>query len=190
MYLERQPLRTPDDLKKDGLWPMQGAMGEGMRVSTRHSALYEVLSCIPPNDYAMLGDSIDSWHWFIPDESSEGCVLGFPATVYPEPDPSTGLQLREFAQVIFLSPGLEKRAMSYVVGIVAHELAHIVLGHRETFQESENGLEADEEAAWDRIREWGFGRETKDVECYRRWLESWEETAVRKLKQQLELDGS
>jgi len=56
---------------------------------------------------------------------------------------------------IYLSPDLEKKPQTYVNGVVAHEIAHVVLGHH---QERFCGVLTDQmEPAADALAEiWGF----------------------------------
>lgn len=187
MTVERQRLRTVDDVVDGLLWPPQGGLLQpDLRGSTRQRAIAEVLCCIPQDDYESLADSIDSWMWFVPDTLQYAMVYPFPATVYPEPDPKTGVQYREYAQVLYLSALLEERAMSFVVATVAHELAHVFLDHRST-PPVEN-YDAQEEEAWELVRQWGFEREAREHHRYYRWRESWEETYIHKLKEALGYD--
>jgi len=174
---KRRYLRTLEDIWEDGLLSRAGLMGPDPYQSWRHQAMADVLRSIPEDDYEKLEAAADFFQWFIPDSEIRGAVYPFAATVFPEPEIS-GFQLTPYAQVIYLSPLLEQAAWDIAVGIVAHELAHIVLNHN-LFPGAEE--DAQEEAAWQRVSEWGFEREAKKVKAVHKWRESWQKYQVRKL---------
>lgn len=54
------------------------------------------------------------------------------------------------------------------VATVAHELAHVLLHHNvHALQEEEYQRQEDE--AWRKVRDWGFGEEAEAHQRYRRW---------------------
>jgi hypothetical protein len=64
-----------------------------------------------------------------------------------------------YISVLYLSPMLERRAYGFVIACVAHELAHIALGHS-VFQTAKENP-AQEAAAWKLVDAWGFADEAK-----------------------------
>ncbi len=176
---ERKQLRSINEVWEDLLWPGGGIMGPDPEQSRRHKAVAEVLCCIPEEDYQKLSNELlDQFQWFIPHHEIRGMVYPFFADIFPEEDPETKLSLKPYAQVIYLSPVLEKSAYDIVVAIVAHEIAHIVLGHKIMVGAE---YETQEQEAFDLICKWGFEKEAKKhhAGCKRR--ESLEETMVRKV---------
>jgi hypothetical protein len=155
----RTPLRNFEQICKDDLWP--GGGGGFSRIlpddGMRYRALFEVLSTIPEEDYLTLKEEVDSFTWFIPDAITYGGVWPFFATVYPEPD-QNGRELAPYAKVLYLSPDLETAAYDIGLAVAAHELAHLSLKHKVL-----TGAEYDqqEEEAWERVNQWGFGAEAK-----------------------------
>lgn len=147
--------RTLDKVQEDMLWPNQG-LATDPEHSQRHLAIAEVLMRIPDEDYRGLSESIDRWQWFIPETWMRGYVRRWHAGVRPKKRPG---QFREapYTDMIYLGSQLEKTAWSIVVAIVAHELAHIALGH-ELFTTPDQ-YKAQEAAVFDRICEWGFRKE-------------------------------
>lgn len=102
--------------------------------------------------------------WFIPDRRVDGWVQPY----------------LKAATVLYLSPCLENKAWSVVVGTVAHEIAHIVLRHSPMPGGVER-YEAQETAAWQRARDWGFEKETKKCLAVNKRRDSFEKTQIRKL---------
>lgn len=178
--MERQKYRTVENVFEDGLWPPQGLIPDPLE-SVRHQAIAEVLCCIPPNDYERLTDS-SVFQWFIPHEREYGVTYPFHAMVNPEPDPQTGLQRLPYCPVLYLSPGLERRAYPFVLAVVAHEFAHLVLAH-DLFPATIEKYDAQENEAWEAVCGWGFEREAKEHHRYIKWRDSWEEYQIRRLRE-------
>jgi hypothetical protein len=165
------------DVFNDHLRPGEQFMPDP-EVDTRYAAVAEVLCCIPEEDYQTMTERWDSFQWFIPHIREDGMNYPFVATVDPEPE--TGIQLAPHSHVLYLSPMLEGRAWSYVLAVVAHETAHLVLDHPVLTRDDEV-YEDQENEARELVRRWGFGIEAREHERYNRWRDSWEETLVRKL---------
>lgn len=73
-----------------------------------------------------------------------------PSVLKPEPH----------AAVLYLSPMLEEKPKDIVVAVVAHELAHIVLGHRLHFLTPDEDDRQEQEVRR-RILKWGFEKEER-----------------------------
>lgn len=78
--------------------------------------------------------------WFYPDAGYDGLVKELPQ-----------------GAVIYLSPGLELRSKEAVIGAVAHEIAHVVLGHLD-WPPEEVGEQTEDEAN-EAVKAWGFNEE-------------------------------
>jgi predicted SprT family Zn-dependent metalloprotease len=76
--------------------------------------------------------------------------------------------------VLNLSPCLEDIAWDIVVVTVAHELAHIALGH------PMHSSEADEDAAWQLVTDSGFERQVNKSRRLHKWREAYEKTMTEK----------
>jgi hypothetical protein len=114
----------------------------------------------------------ESFEWFVPPHWSLAHVFEW----YWAPKPR-GTAHIQGACVIYLSPKLEQTAWDVVVATVAHELAHIALGH---LRPSPEDLNAKEEAAWECVRRWGFEREAKKACAVLKWRESYEKSLAQK----------
>ncbi len=79
----------------------------------------------------------------------------FPITVTE--DRGTNLEWT-YAKVLYLSPCLEHLSFRTTLAVVAHELAHLALGHKVFTREEYN---AQEEEAWSLASKWGFEEEVK-----------------------------
>ena len=64
---------------------------------------------------------------------------------------------------------LERASRDVIVAIVAHELAHIVLGHN-LFTKDE--YDQQEQEAFELICDWGFEREARKHQAVNRWRRS------------------
>ncbi len=129
----RKHLRSLMVLWEDCVWPGGGLEGPNPEESVRHSAIAEVLCCLPHDDYVRLRDDEGcSFEWFIPHLGMRGGCWPFFPNVPKQKQKQKhkgGLWIREHARVLYLSPMLERRAFSSALGVVAHELAHIALKH-------------------------------------------------------------
>jgi hypothetical protein len=152
-------LRTPKQVfDEDFCWPVS-------ILNRRWQAIAEVLCRIPEDDYDKLVKMIDSFTWFIPHEDARSMVYPFFVTVFPETKEGE-MRVAPYAQVIYLSPTLETRRIAWavVVAVVAHELAHLVLGHTVTGCSEERYVRQEEEV-FDRLCVWGFRREVRAHEA-------------------------
>jgi len=177
--LNRKHVRTLQQVWKDYLWPSGGIDPDSLE-SVRHQAIAEVLCSIPEDDYERLKAAAesDSFVWFMPHAQTHGMVYPVNATHYPEPEES-GLQHVPYARVLYLSPRLERAARDIVVATVAHELAHIVLGHE--LWHYPDVEEAGEEAAFELLCKWGFERQAKKHRAVGKWRKSYEQYQINKL---------
>src|ERR1041384_3445188 len=147
---KRKVLRDFHTLQNDCVLPneMAGGPCEGPQ-NRRHEAILCVMCQISNADYASLVKQLDAWSWFIPDARIYGMV---------EPVPCGGGQ-DGLHRIIYLSPLLEKETPDVLVAVVAHELAHIALGH-EMFNQNDK-YEKHEKQVFQRLCEWGFTAEAK-----------------------------
>jgi hypothetical protein len=164
----RRYRRSEEQVFESLAWPSQG-LSFYPEQSRRHLAIAEVLYCLPDEDFKHADKCFEEFIWFIPHEDVTGEVQPFPARAQPEP--FNGVRLRHHAYVIYLAPQLEKAAWSIVVSTVAHELAHVVLGHK-FFGYTEDEYQAQEEEAWQQIRDWGFEEEAARHLRLNRWRKS------------------
>jgi hypothetical protein len=168
----------------DFLWP-QGALQVNSDVDRRHQALEVVLRQIPERDYDRLKELVDTFHWFIPFAEEHARLMPFHATVYP-PEKAKGLSEAPYAQVLCLMSNLEKSKWDIVVGAIAHELAHLILGHQ---LHPKHGIyETQEREAWTLIETWGFERESKKCQAVHKWREARDETEYNKLLREAGLE--
>lgn len=154
----RTYLRSLDRVYEDLLWPDADFFGPDPEKSIRHWAIAEVLCSIPTDDYERLRALAGMFTWFIPHPETYGCGLPFYAQ-WPEEPLGGDVERAPYALVLYLSPLLERASCSIAVAVVAHELAHLVLGHPlEVDPRLEEGLE---EQAWALVRKWGFEKEER-----------------------------
>lgn len=187
MTTSRNRFRDVAKVVVECLWPGDPVRWrEDKAKSLRYEAIAEVLCCIPEGDYEKLGNKIDSFHWFIPGRHVTACLHSFAVTVADPPaqgesrstkaasiDPKTGCGREEafqlqpmkpcpYATVLYLSPRLERAAYDSVLASVAHELAHIVLGHK-LLTKSDQLYTAQEEEVLTRLCEWGFEEQAREL---------------------------
>ena len=143
--------RSFQTVLEEGLWPSQG-LNPDPEQNSRYGAIAEVLQGLPDAAYAALVKKSDTFNWFIPEQETGAGIMPFPCTL-PEKTNRAAM-----AVVLYLSPLLERRGFKSVVGTVAHELAHIFLEHKLFGAED---YDAQEEAAWETIRSWGFVTEDR-----------------------------
>jgi hypothetical protein len=148
-------VRLIDKLWEDCIFPGYA----GMPVTDkRHKAIVEILCRIPEADYQLLVSMIDDFHWFVPGYNGRPNY----ADVYPftrNTDDELGkLTIKGYARVLFLSPCMERLSFSNNIAIIGHEVARIVLKHN-LFPGME--FPEQEQAAWERVKEWGFGFEVE-----------------------------
>jgi len=193
--------RTVEQVVADEVWPGRSlSFGSEASESRRYLAALQVLRRIPESAYEKLIALAGSFEWFIPDPRVRGKIYPFVAG-YVEPLRGRGiaadeksdsgtevedphLTMRPHARVLYLSPALERAAFDIVVAIVAHELAHLALGH-DLFTGPQQ-YEAQEDEVFGLICRWGFEKEAKKHRRVNRWRESSEEGLVRKLFAQME----
>ncbi len=159
--------RDPQTVCEDGLFPGGGLGDPGEAV--RCAAIIEVLRRIPEPDYSKLRALADDFYWFIPDKETRAGVYPLPVTVQDAVGPG-GAKLRPYCRALYLSPTMEQAAFDIAVAIVAHELAHIVLGHG--LFTLPDQYQSQEDEAFDRICSWGFGREARKHRAVNRGRET------------------
>jgi len=176
--------RTLEEVSEDMLLPRAGLMEYEPFESQRHLAIAHVLCSIPPSDYQRLAALVDSFCWFIPHYQTDGHIEPFPITVKEEKRGSLTLT---YAKVLYLSPRLERAAWDITVATVAHELAHIALGHS-VVSVQPDVYEAQEAAAWLRVCDWGFEREAKKQEAMYKRRASLERRMIERFRQRTVCD--
>jgi hypothetical protein len=153
--------RASEDVQNDLIMPFLGLGGAEPGTEVRVTAVMEVLRRLPGKDYRTLkGKAVDDdeFQWFIPMYECLGEVYPFFANIFSE-ERIGELELKPYAKVIFLSARLEEIDFDISVAVVAHELAHIVLGHK--VRTDNETYEAQERFAWNKVIEWGFTKEEK-----------------------------
>jgi len=131
----------------------------------RYEAIIEVALRLPNDAVATLEEKADSFHWFIPGDGFLAGVFPFPLS-YEGPLLEGKAKLRErYAKVLYLSPELETKGFGIIVCSIAHELAHICLGHNPVGSPPKL-YRANEKAAWKQVAVWGFGREAREHEQF------------------------
>ena len=146
----RRALRSAEEVLEDfdlGDYGLRGFV----EIENRLQAIVEVLRSIPKEDYAELLRKYENneFQWFIPPYEQLGGVHAFGAKVFEEEEEYEKI----YANVLYLSPRLEELDPDIAIAVVAHELAHIALGHRESTDEAQEGQ------AWKKVQEWGFNAE-------------------------------
>ena len=115
-------------------------LAERHKGKKRMSALYQVLTTLPENDYREF-KSLDSFYYYLPDNKTLASVKGLPIGV----------------TYIYLSAQLEDLSGDWIRYAVAHEFAHAKMGHLNGgyLQKSQESIEreADLKAA-----QWGYKR--------------------------------
>ena len=168
-------VRQFERVLNDCLWPSRDGLSPNPEQSVRHYAIYDVLCSLPEEGYQKLVEKVEFFFWHIPWHRVGGEVMPFPATV-------TGEQLGDesiidHSVVLYLSPRLETSCYDSVVAVIAHELAHIVLGHKLFIGE---GYDDQENEAWELVEKWGFGREARKHRGIMKAVDSREETWLKK----------
>lgn len=129
-------------LADDGLWPWFN-LDKGLD-TRRGDALHLVLTIMPEEHYQIIKSKIEDFQWYLPHEDMGGEI--FPT----------------FSKcVLYLSPLLEKKAKDISVAVVAHELAHLTLGHK--LLTSSEADKKQEKEADQRVCEWGFEKMLKKI---------------------------
>lgn len=146
------PYRGQEEVKQNRLWPPDCLRGDP-RLARRCRAVMNVLMRIPPEAWRCLGELANAKKllWFIP--SAKGAVMPFEVTEH------IGEPSKPYAVVVYVSPLLENEPCELGVAVVAHELAHLILGHRISTSTQE-AMKA-EKVAWDLVERWGFEKEAR-----------------------------
>jgi len=168
--MSKEPLRSLMTLEGDFVLPDTDLFDEYTEESQRHAAIRKVLLAVPEDDYRQLVDSIDLFQWFIPHHRVGAWIQPFGVT---HPGEKIGdIETAPLAVVLYLSPALEDPRIDQevLIGIVAHELAHIVLRHR-TITTTDDEYDSQEKEANKRLSDWGFSEEWKKALEWHRELE-------------------
>lgn len=135
--------RTAETVRGQQPWPDVACHArEGVRQRLR--ALEEVLCRLPPAPYEALRQSSLQWRWHV-----EG---RWPGRVAPD----------RSGWIVELAEWLERETWPIVVTVIAHELAHVALGHQ--VDADPNVQRQQELEAWNELRQWGFGKEADVAE--------------------------
>lgn len=188
--VRKKKLRNFDRIQEDCLWPQRGLCPDPLE-NLRYQALEQVLCTLPEKDYRILSENAETLDWFIPFKGSYGECHPFVANVR---DPKIlGLRNYSFktadgkrkrgtiaphARVLYLSPELERIAWDRILVVVAHELAHVILGHP---LYSGGEYDKNENEAWTLVRKWGFANEVRKHFAFRKRAETFEEKRIQKL---------
>ena len=145
MYDNSDPprYRSAESVRRQPSWPDVPCHARDA-VRLRLSALEEVLCRMPPAPYEVLRESTLQWRWHV-----DGCWFG---RAVPE----------ESGLAIELADSLEHETWEIVVTVVAHELAHAVLGHSADADPQVQRMQ--EQQAWNELRRWGFAKEADVAE--------------------------
>lgn len=133
-----QKLRGLKELDKDNILTKEFA--ERNKGKKRMSALYQVLTTLPENDYQEL-KSLNCICYYLPSDNTLGSVRDLPTT----------------ATYIYLSAKLEDMTGDWIKYVVAHEFAHARLGHINR-PSPHKSTEIIEEEADLKAAQWGFKR--------------------------------
>lgn len=158
-------LRSPATVLEAGLAP-DSAFCEQPGCVLRIECVMEVLLRLPEVDFQSLCSCIDDFRWFVPSADELGRLEPFVVTNEGRPRSEGELGLAPFALVLYLSPMLESVPRDVVLGVIAHELAHVVCQHSP--QREFGGVEAAEDEAWELTRRWGFASEEEAHELWHR----------------------
>ncbi len=169
--------RSYNQIIDDRLWPGHGISPDPM-ASVRHQAIYAVLSVLPDDSYSKLVEMVDGFHWFIPRYELLGQVFPFVADYQP---PSEGsMKYADVARVLYLSPSLEKTSFRITMAVIAHELAHLVLGHK--VYTSGEEYPKQESEAWELVDKWGFEKEAKLHEAQSKRRDTLQRKSIEKIR--------
>jgi hypothetical protein len=157
--------RTFDDIDNDCLWDTRQLGGQNQ--DRRRQALVEVLRRIPETDYDRLKAFADVLNWAVPPKYCLAQANAFPAVKKIE----IGRGKVRGVIVVFLTPNLEETAEDIRLGVIAHELAHLVLGHKLRWRNAEQ-YDAQEEDVFRRLCEWGFEKAAKKHRAFCRRRDS------------------
>jgi hypothetical protein len=133
------------------VWPVHGISDVAPEESRRHFALAAVLTHLPKRDFQRFADAMENITWFIPDWRVRAWTQ--PVRRLVEGDESAG-----HPAFLYLSPMLENEPYALLLAVVAHEVAHLVLGHTYLHHDDRTDLRQEEEA-WQKAASWGLEQE-------------------------------
>lgn len=164
MKMTKKYLRLDEDIIKT-FYPTESI--DEIKKTKRNIALIEVLRRIPKKDYQDIIIKFNKtlFHLFIPGHKNFGYVHSFPIT-HPKESRSKKRDREARAEVLYLSPILEKQNKEIIVAVVAHEIAHIFLKHSTIYYGEK--LNTQEKEAWQLIIKWGFESEFKKWKAFRK----------------------
>lgn len=164
---------------RDDLYPGDPMSPNPEMEGMRYRAIAEVLTAMPDEDYETYKTKVNTVYWYIPGTWCRAEVQPVHATIFPEDKGGAELQDLPYAAMIYLAPKLEDAAWDIVVAVVAHELAHIILGHN--LVAPVDVCERQEDEAWQRITDWGFGKEARKHNRICRAIDTRTETLNKRL---------
>lgn len=145
--------RSTETVRSDGLWPVID--GDDLKeLSIRLMALQDVLRRLPQAPYAALKEMPPQIQWHVDDRDRLGQMR--PPRYHLESGGGAS------PSIVQLAEALERAPWPIVVTVVAHELAHVVLGHAPVADL--NAQTNQEIASWNAVRQWGFGAEADVAE--------------------------
>jgi hypothetical protein len=151
--MNKQRKRTMQEVMDSLLLPFAGLCGNP-ETEVRVRAVANVLQRIPEKAYHALCEKVDEFVWFTPGTNPEAMVQEFPCTM-PETNDFVAR-----TKILYLSPSLEFRDPMFVVAVVAHELAHVLLIHN-AGANTEANYQNQEREAWRTMAAWGFENEKR-----------------------------
>ena len=171
MVAEYKPCRDIKQVERDRLLPgLSFYDSEEVASSKRLIAIFLILTSIPEHDYNKLKAS-GGFDWFIPDYREDALLYPFPAS---EPKDQHDSEFVPEAKVLYLSPRLEKSTLDIAIAVVAHELAHLVLGHK-LRTESDEEYQKQEDEVFEQICHWNYEKEAKK---YQRVTSRWKSMGI------------
>ncbi|MCO6454056.1 MAG: methyltransferase domain-containing protein [Pirellulaceae bacterium] len=148
-------LRQREQCQADGVWPAPATVREAGQASRRLRAIEDVLCRLPDEPYAVLCRRAGRLRWYVPHASVLGQVFpGAPRAARGDSAP---------AAFVYLAPELERQSAAVNRAVVAHELAHVILGHR-LEDLDQPARDSQERAARQAVDDWGFKGENRVAE--------------------------
>ncbi|MGD0654555.1 MAG: hypothetical protein ABSA16_09445 [Thermoguttaceae bacterium] len=157
-----KPKRSFQTIYNDGLYPGSPMCPDPEIEGKRYQAFVDVLRTMPDEDYEVYKEKAGTLHWFIPDTRNRANVTLVHATIFPRSRKGK-LTDGPHTRMVYLNPSLERAAWSIIIACVAHELAHIILGHKIVVGGEE--YKQQELEAWKRVADWGYEKQARKHEA-------------------------
>ena len=175
-----QWIRTVEHICEDALWPGGGGLGgPDPEESLRHQAIADVLRRIPEDGYQRLKAITDTFTWYVPHRLELAKVTWTPCNYEEavlEGEEPASFSPMPGSRVLYLSPILEMYEFPLAISVVAHELAHLALGHK--ILNPLDRYQQQEEEAWALVRKWGFEKEASVHEAWVQYLDRTQAASV------------